>query len=483
MNKFLTMLFAIMLVLSGCLGGEDVSGNEEPQPVLLDTDGDGIPDVEDEDDDGDSWSDIDELNCDSDSLLASSVPADANGDGICDIRDLDDDGDSFADAVENQCGSDPLDATSVPADLDADGTCDALDDDIDGDGVANADDFAPEDPEKSEGVSGCTDATAFNYDEAAEVDDASCFTLTDAEEAVEAAMAGIASMEATELSDDMIIQTTLTMDEANGKSRLSIAMLGDDLEPIYQATYVDDGTGFVGVELYLTPDEGGLSPITEQYKVNGAYYILDMDDDSGWSHCEYDGTDWYCTDIFMMGEMVYNSDSETDTYHLYTCADGDTVLLSQVNDGTEDCADASDEPNVQSDGSMYMCDDGSTIDFHLANDGSKPTALTARTKTTSLTNSHALTARSCLDITSTTVTKIAQTAQTSPNTTWTNTRRPLTPVRMEQPCRSVMSMTTLRIVQMERTRIHPTATSLNCLSLYVAEKVIGTIRKTTLMQK
>ena len=369
MNKFLTMLFAIMLVLSGCLGGEDVSGNEEPQPVLLDTDGDGIPDVEDEDDDGDSWSDIDELNCDSDSLLASSVPADANGDGICDIRDLDDDGDSFADAVENQCGSDPLDATSVPADLDADGTCDALDDDIDGDGVANADDFAPEDPEKSEGVSGCTDATAFNYDEAAEVDDASCFTLTDAEEAVEAAMAGIASMEATELSDDMIIQTTLTMDEANGKSRLSIAMLGDDLEPIYQATYVDDGTGFVGVELYLTPDEGGLSPITEQYKVNGAYYILDMDDDSGWSHCEYDGTDWYCTDIFMMGEMVYNSDSETDTYHLYTCADGDTVLLSQVNDGTEDCADASDEPNVQSDGSMYMCDDGSTIDFHLANDG------------------------------------------------------------------------------------------------------------------
>ncbi|MDA8759447.1 hypothetical protein N9M83_04365 [Candidatus Poseidonia alphae] len=369
MNKFLTMLFAIMLVLSGCLGGEDVSGNEEPQPVLLDTDGDGIPDVEDEDDDGDSWSDIDELNCDSDSLLASSVPADANGDGICDIRDLDDDGDSFADAVENQCGSDPLDATSVPADLDADGTCDALDDDIDGDGVANADDFAPEDPEKSEGVSGCTDATAFNYDEAAEVDDASCFTLADAEEAVEAAMAGIASMEATELSDDMIIQTTLTMDEANGKSRLSIAMLGDDLEPIYQATYVDDGTGFVGVELYLTPDEGGLSPITEQYKVNGAYYTLDMDDDSGWSHCEYDGTDWYCTDIFMMGEMVYDSDSETDTYHLYTCADGDTVLLSQVNDGTEDCADASDEPNVQSDGSMYMCDDGSTIDFYLANDG------------------------------------------------------------------------------------------------------------------
>ncbi|MDA7464307.1 hypothetical protein N8996_05910 [Candidatus Poseidonia alphae] len=374
MNKFLTMLFAIMLVLSGCLGGEDVSGNEEPQPVLLDTDGDGIPDVEDEDDDGDSWSDIDELNCDSDSLLASSVPADANGDGICDIRDLDDDGDSFADAVENQCGSDPLDATSVPADLDADGTCDALDDDIDGDGVANADDFAPEDPEKSEGVSGCTDATAFNYDETAEVDDASCFTLADAEEAVVTAMAGIVSMQSTQTMEGVIIQTTANGDFQEDKNSLTIAVLGEDGEVAYQGTYTYDGSEFVEVELYYIADESesdSWASVTENYKVDSAYYMGLMGE-SGWSHCEQSevtGT-WYCTDIFIMGEMLYNSDSETETYHLYTCANGDTVLLSQVNDGTEDCADASDEPNVQDDGSMFMCNDGSTIDFHLANDGS-----------------------------------------------------------------------------------------------------------------
>ncbi len=409
MNRFLAVLFSLMLVLSGCLGGDDVIDNEDPEPVLLDTDGDGVPDVDDDDDDGDTWTDIDELNCDSDSLLASSMPADADGDGICDVRDSDKDGDgwsnideeacgsdpvvatdmpadadddgtcdafdedadgdSFADGIENQCGSDPLDATSIPADMDGDGTCDALDDDKDGDGVANDDDFAPEDPDKTEGKGGCMDATAFNYDETAEVDDASCFTLEDAEEAVADAMAGIMSMQASDYDSMLPMQTIIITDEVSGKSSLSIAMIDENGNAVYQATYVDDGSGFVGVDLYLTPDEGG-SPIVEQYKVNGAYYVMDIDEESGWAHCEYDGADWYCTDIMMMDEMAYNSDSETDTYHLFTCADGDTVLLSQVNDGTDDCADASDEPDLQSDGSMYMCDDGSTIDFYLANDGS-----------------------------------------------------------------------------------------------------------------
>ena len=410
MKRSLAILFALMLVLSGCLGGDDVIDNEEPVEPLLDTDGDGTPDVDDDDDDNDSWTDLDELNCDSDSLLASSMPADADGDGVCDVRDSDKDGDgwsnideeacgsdpvvatdmptdtdedgvcdfldqdgdgdSFSDGLELQCGSDPLDPASIPADMDGDGTCDALDDDKDGDGVANDDDFAPEDPDKSEGKGGCMDASAFNYDETAEVDDASCFTLEDAEAAIDTAFSGVISIQATDSSDDMVMQTTMIMDMSNEKTSLTISMLDESGEALYKATYVDDGSGFVEVELFVTPDEGG-SPITELYKVNGAYYVSDMDDEeSGWAHCEYDGADWYCTDIMFMGEMAYNSESADETYHLYTCANGDTVLLSQVNDGTEDCADASDEPDLQSDGSMFMCDDGSTIDFYLANDGS-----------------------------------------------------------------------------------------------------------------
>ena len=407
MKRSLAVLFALMLVLSGCLGGDDVIENEEPVEPLLDTDGDGTPDVDDDDDDNDSWTDVDELNCDSDSLLASSMPADADGDGICDVRDSDKDGDgwsnideeacgtdpvlasdsptdtdedgtcdaldedgdgdTFSDGIELQCGSDPLDPASIPDDMDGDGVCDAMDDDMDGDGVNNDDDFAPEDPDKSEGKGGCTDSTAFNYDETAEVDDASCFTLEDAEAAMESAFAGVSSSQATSYSDDMVMQTTMIMDMDNEKTSLTMAMLDENGEALYSATYIDDGSGFVEVELFVTPDEGG-SPITEHYKVNGAYYAMDLND-GGWSHCEYDGTDWYCTDIFTDGTMQYNGDSETETYHLYTCANGDTVLLSQVNDGTEDCADASDEPNFQGDGSEFMCDDGSTIDFYLANDG------------------------------------------------------------------------------------------------------------------
>ena len=411
MNKLLTVLFGLMLILSGCLGGGDVIDNEEPEPVLLDTDGDGIPDVEDDDDDGDSWSDLDELNCDSDSLLATSLPADADSDGICDVRDSDKDGDgwsnideeacgsdpvdttdipadtdgdgtcdaldgdgdgdSFSDGIELQCGSDPLDPASIPADMDGDGTCDAMDDDMDGDGVNNDDDFAPEDPDKSEGKAGCIDANAFNYDETAEVDDASCFTLEDAEDAVAAAMAGIMSMEATSYSGTMVMQTTMIFDDANDKSSMSMAMLDENGEALYKATYIDDGSGFVEVELFTTPEDGS-SPITEQYKVNGAYYVSNMDDNHGWSHCEYDGTDWYCVDIQDHDDYttVYNGDSADQTFHQFQCANGDTVLLSQVNDGHDDCTDASDEPNIQSDGKEFLCDDGSTIDFRLANDGS-----------------------------------------------------------------------------------------------------------------
>ena len=411
MNKFLTVLFGLMLVLSGCLGGGDVIDNEEPEPVLLDTDGDGIPDVEDDDDDGDSWSDIDELNCDSDSLLASSLPADADSDGICDVRDSDKDGDgwsnideeacgsdpvdtsdipadtdgdgtcdaldgdgdgdSFSDGIEVQCGSDPLDPASIPADMDGDGTCDAMDGDMDGDGVNNDDDFAPEDPDVGEGKAGCMDANAFNYDETADVDDASCFTLEDAEDAVAAAMAGIMSMEITSYSSNTVMQTTMIFDDANDKSSMSMAMLDENGEVLHQATYIDDGSGFVEVELYVTPEDGG-SPISELYKVNGAYYVSNMDDSHGWSHCEYDGTDWYCIDIEDHHDhtTVYNGDSADQTFHQFQCANGDTVLLSQVNDGHDDCADASDEPNIQSDGKEFLCSDGSTIDFSLANDGS-----------------------------------------------------------------------------------------------------------------
>ena len=58
---------------------------------LLDTDGDGIPDVTDEDDDGDGWTDVTEEECGADPLDITSKPDDYDGDGICDLTDEFDD--------------------------------------------------------------------------------------------------------------------------------------------------------------------------------------------------------------------------------------------------------------------------------------------------------------------------------------------------------------------------------------------------------
>ncbi|MBR68251.1 MAG: hypothetical protein CMA86_01910 [Euryarchaeota archaeon] len=415
MNRVLAVLLGLMLVLSGCLGGEDVIDNDtEPEPVLLDTDGDGVPDVDDDDDDGDTWTDIDELNCESDSLLASSVPSDVDNDGVCDTRDNDKDGDTwsnideeacgtdpllasdmptdgdedgvcdaldedtdgdaFADGIETQCGSDPLDVTSIPADMDGDGICDALDDDKDGDGVNNDDDFAPEDPDKSEGTQGCTDEAAFNYNQAAEVDDDSCFTLADAEAAVMTAMTGIVSSTFnSEFMDGVPMTMTMVLENENMRL-VKVALTADNGEEM-SVSYLVDGNGFVQVEQIIPADEEeGTEAVHDLFLVNDAYYAATMGE-TGWSHCEFDGDAWYCVDLFDEDDnRLFNADSQSETYHVFECNDGSTIVVSDVNDGRQDCADGSDEPMMQDDGRTYQCNDGTTVSFSVVNDGEEDCA-------------------------------------------------------------------------------------------------------------
>ena len=54
---------------------------------LLDTDGDGEPDITDSDDDNDGWNDTLELDCDTDPLDIVSSPDDYDGDFLCDLND------------------------------------------------------------------------------------------------------------------------------------------------------------------------------------------------------------------------------------------------------------------------------------------------------------------------------------------------------------------------------------------------------------
>jgi alpha-tubulin suppressor-like RCC1 family protein len=71
-------------------GGESASAQLNIS-ILLDTDGDEVPDITDNDDDNDGWLDADEISCENDPLNINDVPSDADNDGICDSLDDSDD--------------------------------------------------------------------------------------------------------------------------------------------------------------------------------------------------------------------------------------------------------------------------------------------------------------------------------------------------------------------------------------------------------
>jgi len=106
-------------------GVEDSEGVAE-DGTLLDEDGDGTADVVDTDDDGDGIPDVSELIIGQDN--------DTDGDGIPDRLDSDSDGDGIPDAIEGTADSDgDVIADFRDRDSDGDGLPDA-DEDLDGDG-------------------------------------------------------------------------------------------------------------------------------------------------------------------------------------------------------------------------------------------------------------------------------------------------------------------------------------------------------------
>jgi len=99
---------------------EDKVGNTATDTVtitvLLDTDGDGTPDVTDPDDDNDGVLDVDDAF-----PLDASESVDTDGDGVGNNADTDDDNDGMPDSWEIENGLDPLDAADASLDPDGDG--------------------------------------------------------------------------------------------------------------------------------------------------------------------------------------------------------------------------------------------------------------------------------------------------------------------------------------------------------------------------
>jgi hypothetical protein len=352
-----------------------------------DTDGDGMPDsitgestlTEDLDDDNDGWSDVDETACGSNSLVASLIPVDENDDGICDSLSTDDDGDSFSDDEETQCGSDPLDASSIPADIDNDTICDALDDDMDGDGTANAQDMYPRDPSKHEDVPGCINTAAFNFNAEANLDDGTCVAAED----VFGMMMNFMTNETWHLSST----TTEELRGEDGPFDVSMTMLlvsapaqetillnqvfsdSESGEEMFNITYFYSNGTIQLSQSYV--EEGGDfdedTVVDDQVLIHHQYMENPMAGSPEWLHCEElsDNT-WVCSDSEYFTEG--NPDSATETLQVYTCADGTTIMSSEINDGTEDCADGSDEPQF-SETFSYTCLSGETIGLIHVNDG------------------------------------------------------------------------------------------------------------------
>jgi len=99
---------------------EDAAGNNATDTVkitvLLDTDGDGTPDLTDPDDDNDG------VNDDEDTFpLDPTETVDTDRDGIGNNADADDDNDGMPDIWETENGLNPLDAADASMDLDGDG--------------------------------------------------------------------------------------------------------------------------------------------------------------------------------------------------------------------------------------------------------------------------------------------------------------------------------------------------------------------------
>lgn len=141
LDKIRISLFNIVTYSSGILDATAIGylnrllASLGSAPPLVDTDGDGIPDINDLDDDNDGIPDYLDSDDDGDGVTDDAI-RDTDGDGIPDNVDTDDDNDGIPDVTDDDDDGDGIpDAEDPDRDTDGDGTPDIFDTDDDNDGI------------------------------------------------------------------------------------------------------------------------------------------------------------------------------------------------------------------------------------------------------------------------------------------------------------------------------------------------------------
>lgn len=384
--------------------GDSIPDNEEARTDLdnpLDSDNDGIIDILDKDDDNDTISTLIEERIGTSPLLADTdgdglldgdeigsnpeKPLDTDGDGIIDALDTDDDDDNLATATEILLGTNPLLAdsdgdgisdgdeigdlmdTNNPVDSDSDGTIDALDTednldqdsdglsdqleallntnpklaDSDGDGINDAIEVGKNTDEPLDtDLDGIIDALDTTDDRDSDNDG-----LTDAQESKLKSNPYSVDSDADGINDNEEIGSNIDDPlDSDNDGILNLNDNDDDNDGLYTLYEIEVGTN----PLAIDTDNDGLSDKIELSKTTDTQQILDTDNDGKINAVDSDDdNDGLMTSVELtLGTNPIKADSDDDGI-----LDGDEVgsdvrnLLDSDNDGIPDVLDAVDDKN------------------------------------------------------------------------------------------------------------------------------------------
>jgi Ca2+-binding EF-hand superfamily protein len=188
-----------------------------------------------------------------------------------------------------------------------------------------------------EEVSGCTDMTAINYDAGATDDDGSCYyddvddwmMWTFNRDMSECDSDNDGMVNSTEF-DDCVIMDLIN----DGYDSDSYAL--DNAQMLFDMVDTDEDGMLDSDEFATFAAMTSGEPMMVCYNMDT--HEIDMSINSE-ADCDAAGLMWTESD----------SGSDDSEEEMFTCDNGETVPLSYVDDGYEDCSDGSDEPNTHDD--------------------------------------------------------------------------------------------------------------------------------------